>query len=604
MQRRTTKVLIPISDCLRNQKTVSRRLVVSGCGGLSIILVDYDSDLNHIWSMRRSMMYIPTTRQRSRLGEVESHQLLLRAGFIKHQGPGLWGVLPMLQATMERLRRMVGSMMSELGAQEVALNGLAPVESPVGGNSLITGVPDEGGDWSGLKPELEMLRLIAGTAISYTQLPLAMYAFVTCLSDEPKTRFGLLQARVFDTLELSVFTPANDPGRAVETVLVSTINRIFETLGLPAEAAEADRGYRWFLPMAGKSGFSEVLRCGESVADPEVSPIRPGKAEEPRGTARLEKVRTPGATTIEQVSTFLQTDPVRIVKTIICLGDGQPLAVLIRGDRELSLSKLRRAVAADTVELAEPQKIMDLTGAPLGFAGPIGLSGVRIIGDQMVKFMADFIVGANEDQTHYINANHDRDFHVAAWADLCVARAGDCSVAGEDWKGIRGLSLARLRRLGSHDASESGVNIRDANGRDAPCRQIHLSLGLSRLVQAAVEYLHDEDGIIWPQAMAPFAVAVLPLRTDSEEQMAVAAGVFDSLVGANISALLDDRPLRPGQKFAEAELIGYPVRLVVGDKSLKDNAVEVQYRDGRRSRLVSVEQAAGFLIKELSDTTL
>lgn len=543
-------------------------------------------------------MHIPTSRQRSRLAEIESHQLLLRAGFIKPAGPGLWNGLPMYAVTMRRLQRLVHKYMADIHALEVTIGGLEPLDTMDASQPLTSATPDGRKYRLTHKPEHEIASLMDRTASAYGgAAALAVFAFASRFSAEPKSRFGLLQARRFDSLEVSVFASGADSGKSTETKLVETASKLLAEMNLPVVLSEGDEGHRWFLPLDSKAGFSEVLSAGGRVSDPDIAAIAAPSDQAPEPAAEIEKVSTPDATTIRQISAMLNADPRQIVKTIICVADSEPLAVLVRGDRELSLPKLKRVSAAGHVELAGPERIMEITGAPVGFAGPVGLGDVSIWADHLVKPMADFVVGANEDQAHYVNVNHRRDFQVAEWADLTVAESGDRNPEGEKWSRVTGLSLARLRRLSQPPEDDSD---RDAE----ECSQVHLSIGLSRLIQAVVEYAHDDKGILWPLRLAPYVVAIMPLKADSEEHMKVAGEIYNELTRAGIPVAVDDRPLRPGQKFAEAELIGYPVRVIVGDKSLKEGSVEIQYRAGGEARMVSLEQVAGLLIKDLADTTL
>jgi prolyl-tRNA synthetase len=383
--------------------------------------------------------------------------------------------------------------------------------------------------------------------------------------------------------------------------------RIFERCGLKFRAVEADTGNiggsssHEFMVLAA-SGEDEIVSCDscEYAANVEKAEIRSAgqKAAEPG--APLEKVLTPARKTIEEVSAFLKVEPRQLIKTLIMQTDtGETLAVLLRGDRELNDVKLCRLLDCAWVEMATEDVVLKATGAPSGFAGPVGLD-LRIVADFEVQAMSDFIVGANEKDAHFTGANLGRDIEVEQFADLRKAEAGDpcprCDGLLEVW---RGIEVGHVFKLGTKYSEALGAKVLDDQGHERTLVMGCYGIGVGRTVAAAIEQNHDENGIIWPLAVAPFQVLVVMLNPNDEAVREAADDLYRQLLAAGVEVLLDDRDERPGFKFKDADLVGIPLRVTVGARGLKDGQVEFKERAGGEVRMLPLGEAAAEVAEQV-----
>ncbi|MBD3258722.1 proline--tRNA ligase, partial [candidate division GN15 bacterium] len=304
----------------------------------------------------------------------------------------------------------------------------------------------------------------------------------------------------------------------------------------------------------------------------------------------MEEVDTPGAATIEEVTAFLKVDARRLVKTLLYIADDQPVAALVRGDRDLNEIKLKNALGCNELEMADEEKVQKVTGAPVGFAGPVGLQEVRILVDPLVKELKNFIVGANQKEKHILNVNLDRDFKADQVVDLSKAVQGDLCIDGRGHKLVikDGIEVGNTFMLGTGYAESLGAKFLDAEGNEKPCIMGSYGIGITRTPQAVLEKYSDDKGIIWPKNIAPYLVEVIPLNMNKENIAEAAEKVYKSLTEAGIDVLLDDRPERAGVKFNDADLIGMPVRITIGEKSLADGNVEMKARSEEAVELVPV----------------
>jgi prolyl-tRNA synthetase len=305
----------------------------------------------------------------------------------------------------------------------------------------------------------------------------------------------------------------------------------------------------------------------------------------------MEPVDTPGAATIEEVTGFLKVKPSQLVKTLIYMADDKPVAALVRGDRELNLVKLKNATGAIDLEMANDEQVRKYTGAPVGFAGPVGLKDVAIYVDPMITKLSNFIVGANENEKHILHVNIDRDFKATRVVDLSEAAPGDgCPRCEGTLEAKRGIEVGNTFMLGTKYSESLGARFLDADGKEHPILMGSYGIGVTRTPQAVLEKYHDANGIVWPKSIAPYLVEIVPVSMDNESHTQTAEKLYEQLEADGIDVLLDDRAERPGVKFKDADLIGIPVRITIGDKALKQGAVEMKARPDEKAELVPVEE--------------
>ncbi|MGB9619187.1 MAG: proline--tRNA ligase, partial [Armatimonadota bacterium] len=376
-------------------------------------------------------------------------------------------------------------------------------------------------------------------------------------------------------------------------------SRILARCGLEALVVEAESGAiggkenEEYMILA-EAGEDLVLRCASCgyAANAERCEIGERPAEKPRVEMQaLELVDTPGQRTIEQVTEFLGKRPEDLVKTLIYKAGDEVVAALVRGDRELNEAKLKRALGAKHVEMADADTIERVTGAAVGFAGPVGLTDVRIVADREISSMANFVVGGNKTDTHYVNANLERDVKVSVWTDLRAASAGDpCPRCDGVLEGLRAIEAAHIFKLGTIYSEAMGAKFLDEDGVEKPFVMGCYGLGVSRILAAIPEVSNDADGMIWPISVAPFEVVILLLNPEDEDQCAAATRLYEELLDAGVDVLLDEREERPGVKFKDADLVGVPIQVVCGRLAAKAK-VEVRARSSREKEPVALDQA-------------
>ena len=384
--------------------------------------------------------------------------------------------------------------------------------------------------------------------------------------------------------------------------------RIFEACHLDYTVVEADSGdiggsaSNEFMVVA-ESGEDAVVRSsgGDYAANVEKATAGPLEAPPAEEQAALAEVPTPGATTIEEVAAMLEVEPARMVKTLLYESDDEVVAVVVRGDREVNEIKLLNLLGANAVVLAGEDVVTAKTGAPVGFAGPIGLpEDLRLIADESVRGLTNFVCGANKADAHYTGANWGRDADPSEWADLLLVKGGDPSPVGDgELEEFRGIEVGHIFKLGCKYSEAMSCTYTDEQGQDHPMVMGCYGLGIGRTVAAAVEQNHDADGIIWPRPLAPFEVLLIALNTNDEEVARAAEGIYEQLRERGVEVLFDDRNERPGVKFKDADLIGVPVRLVVGARSLAEGQVEASLRADREKTMVAVADAAATAVSML-----
>ncbi len=555
--------------------------------------------------MRASQLFFPTLREVPSEAEMTSHRLLLRGGFIRRVGAGIYDYLPLGYKVLKKIQAIVREEMDKQGAQELLMPALVPAE-----------LYKETGRWEqdvlfrikdrvdreyamGFTHEEIITDIVRRDVRSYRELPLNLYQIQNKGRDEPRPRGGVVRGREFIMLDAYSFDRNwEDMDRAYDKMWTA-FARIFARCGLAPLAVEAESG-----AIGGKeneeftviadSGEDLVLRCDKCgyAANAErcgigERPVEKSDAE-PKPLTLLD---TPGARTIEQISAFLKIKPHRLVKTLIYKAGDEVVAALVRGDREINEPKLARAANVKKVEMADPDTIERVTGADVGFAGPVGLKNVRILADREIAGMANFVVGGNRTDAHYVNANLGRDFEVTEWADLRVASGGDaCPHCEGTLEELHGIEVGHIFKLGTLYSENMDAKFLDEEGNQQPFVMGCYGAGVSRLLAAVPEINNDADGMIWPVSIAPFEVAILLLNSDDEDQCNAATRLYEELQAEGVDVLLDEREERPGVKFKDTDLIGIPIQVVAG-KLTAEGKVEVRLRTSKDKEQVGIDEA-------------
>jgi len=561
--------------------------------------------------MRWSQFYLFTTREVPADAEVISHKLMVRSGMIKKAAAGIYSYLPFGWRSLQKLMEIVRRELGRAGAVELHMPAVQPAE-----------LWQESGRWQRYGKELLRIKdrherdfcfgptheevitdIVRRDVRSYRQLPFNMFQIQVKFRDEIRPRFGLMRGREFLMKDgYSFHVDAASLDEAYEAMRQAYC-RIFEACKLEYSVVEADTGAiggsssHEFMVLAG-SGESAVVRCPKCgyAANTEKASTNPAywhlPAEAP--TAKREKVPTPGAKAVGEVATMLGVPTSRIVKTLLYETERGSVAVVIRGDREVNEVKLGNLLGVERLALAGEQEVVAATGAPVGYAGPVGLrAGIDLVADESVRAIANFVCGANEADAHYIGCNWGVDAQPTTWGDFVLVGGGDpCPRCDGTLEEFRGIEVGHIFKLGIKYSEPMQCNFLDAAGESRPMVMGCYGLGIGRTVAAAIEQNHDADGIVWPVPLAPFAVLLVALNPDDEKVRAAAEEIYAKLESQGVDVLFDDRDERPGVKFKDADLIGIPVRVVVGAKSLADGKVEISLRRDREKQLVEPGIAA------------
>jgi prolyl-tRNA synthetase len=563
--------------------------------------------------MRVSEMLIPTLRETPAEAEIISHKLLLRAGFIRKTAAGVYTYLPLGVRVLNNIMNIIREELNKQGSQEMLMPIMQPAELWL-----------ESGRWHVYGPELmrfkdrhnrdfclgptheEVITSLMRTEIkSYKQLPQLLYQIANKYRDERRPRFGLMRGREFIMKDLYSFD-RDEAGLDISyNKMYQAYINIFNRCGLTFRPVEADSGAiggsntHEFMVLA-DSGEATILYCDACDYAANVEKVAaPAAGLDPSEKLAMEEVVTPGAHTVDEVAEFLKVEPHKIIKTLIYKTDQEIIAALVRGDRELNEIKLYNVLGCLTLDLAGTETVQRVTGAPVGFAGPVNLKDVRIIADQEVVAMANAVCGANKGDTHLINVNLERDFKVDVIADLRLVGAGEpCPKCGGKLLEARGIEVGQVFKLGDKYSKALKANYLDENGKEKPLIMGCYGIGVGRTMAAAVEQNYDENGIIWPVNIAPFHVVVIPVNAKDDKLMAVAEDLYRQFIAEGIEVLLDDCQERPGVKFKDADLIGYPARVVIGKKVIENNEVEIFNRRTKETTNVAVDSVVGS-IKEI-----
>ena len=561
--------------------------------------------------MRASRILLATEKEDPADAEIVSHRLMIRAGLVRRLAAGLYTWLPLGLRVLRKIERIVREEMNRSGAQEVLMPAVQPAE-----------LWEESGRWDQFGPELLRLRdrherdfcigptheevitdIVRREVRSYRQLPLNLYQIQTKFRDEVRPRFGVMRAREFIMKDAYSFDLDEAGSRRSYETMRDAYRRIFLRTGLDFRLVVADSGSiggsrsEEFHVLA-DSGEDDIVfnDAGTYAANIELTPAPAAPA---RGAAgeEMHEVRTPGLHTIEDVTRQLRVPAERCLKTLFVDGeDGRPVALVLRGDHDLNLVKASRLEGVRTpAAFASPEAVREVSGADPGSVGPVGLGGgVPIVADRWAAAAADFVCGANRDGVHLAGVNWGRDLPEPATADLRNVVEGEPSPDGEGTLSIRrGIEVGHVFQLGRKYSESMHAVCLDENGRARTLEMGCYGIGVSRIVAAAIEQNHDENGIVWPDAIAPYEVALLPLNAHRSGRVRERAeALYEELEAAGLEVLLDDRPVRPGVMFSEMDLIGLPHRLVLGERRLDEGVIEYRTRRGGETELIPIGEAA------------
>ena len=558
--------------------------------------------------MRYTQYFIPTVKETPADAEVISHQLMLRAGMIRKLAAGIYNYLPLGLRSVRKVEQIVREEMNRAGAIEILMPTVQPAE-----------LWQESGRWEQYGKELLRIRdrkeaefclgptheevvtdLVRREVKSYRQMPLNLYQIQGKFLDDIRPRFGLMRGREFIMKDAYSFDVDSSAADISYEKMYQAYRRIFERCGLRFRAVEADTGSiggtasHEFMVLAESGEDAIVSCCGcDYAANVEKAEARLAGAPEHAEPRPLEKVATPGKHSIEEVSDFLGMPAASLIKTLILVADGEPVVALLRGDHDLNEIKLKNVLDCETLEFAPDELVVRVTGAPVGFAGPVGLK-IRTVADLAVQGMRNAVTGGNCADLHLKNVNLDRDYTVTTFADIRNVTHGDpcprCSSGTmELW---RGIEVGHVFKLGTKYSQPLKATYLDAEGKEQIIFMGCYGIGIGRTVAACVEQNHDEDGIVFPIPIAPFHCIVSAVNYSKDEPVRMACEeIYKELLDSGVEALLDDRDERPGVKFKDADLIGIPLRIVVGAKNLANGQVELKNRKSGAVELLTVAEA-------------
>ena len=566
--------------------------------------------------MRWSSYYLFTTREVPADAEVVSHRLMIRAGMIRKLAAGIYSYLPFAWQSIGKLTEIVRRELAKAGSIELSMPAVQPAElwqesgrwDQYGKELLRIGDRHDREFCFGPTHEEVITDLVRHDVRSYKQLPINLFQIQTKFRDEIRPRFGLMRGREFIMKDAYSFHGTEESLDETYWAMADAYRRIFEACGLDFVAVDADTGtiggsFSHEYMVVASTGESVVVRStdGSYAANVEKAVTDPLPLPESGDPEEMREVDTPDMTAVADVASFLEVDEARVVKTLIYDTGEELVAVAIRGDREVNDIKLKNFLDADVLALASEARVREATGSPVGFAGPVGLpDGVRLLADESVRGLSNFVCGANRGDAHLVGVNWGRDAEPAEWLDVRLAQAGDPAPGGRgELEEFRGIEVGHIFKLGTKYSESMSCNFLDENGKNHPMTMGCYGLGIGRTIAAAIEQNYDEDGIIWPLPLAPFQVLLIALNTNDDEVIRQAEAFYDALREKGVEVLFDDRNQRPGVKFKDADLIGLPVRMVVGARSLKEGEVEISLRRDRERQMVAVADAVDRVLQLL-----
>ncbi|HIZ70940.1 MAG TPA: proline--tRNA ligase [Candidatus Atopostipes pullistercoris] len=548
--------------------------------------------------MKQSQIFIPTLRETPSDAEVASHQLMLRAGFIRQISAGIYTYMPLAWRVIKKIENIIREELDAVGGTEMLLPTLIPAD-----------LWRESGRFDTYGPEMMELKdrhnrefllgptheetftkLIRDDIKSYKKLPLHLYQIQTKYRDEKRPRFGLLRSREFIMKDSYTFHDSTDSLDDMYNDIWQAYDNIFNRIGLNYRSIIADAG-----AMGGKESIEFIAMSDSDVGEDTIAysteseyaaniEMASSKFKERTNTeVQLQKelIDTPNTKTIDELAELLSINKTKILKSVLLVADGnKPIMAIIRGDHDVNEIKVRIAVGAETIEHASEEQINELfNGLPAGYVGPFNLpEEVMVVADLYVKNMVNAVAGANQENKHFIHINPSRDFEPDMYTDIRMVQEGDLSPDGQGTlQFTTGIEVGHIFKLGTRFSETMGATVLDENGRPTPVIMGSYGIGISRLLSAISEQNLDDRGLVWPDAVAPFDVHIVPINYENEHQKALTDELNELFTEEGFEVLIDDRKERPGVKFTDAELIGIPIRITVGKKA-EDGIVEVSFR--------------------------
>ncbi len=572
--------------------------------------------------MKQSMMLIPTKKEAPSDAEALSHKMMIRAGYIYQVSAGVWSYLPLAYRVIRKVESIIRDEMAKAGAVEMMMPALLPADLwresgryETYGDNLFKLKDRRDRDFIlGPTHEETFTSVIRDSIKSYKKLPLVVYQLQDKFRDEDRPRYGILRGKEFEMLDGYSFS-ANQAGLDKSYDLQAQAYRnIFDRIGINYKVILADSG-----TMGGKNSqeFSAPAKIGEDIiaytdggyaANIEKATSKFTGKQQTAEPAKLQKKPTPGAHSVDEAAESLGMDADQILKSMLFVArtgeDEEPVMVLMRGNDEVNEAKVTDALGCDDLELADEEVAVKYLGAHPGSLGPVGVGdNVKILADNYVKVLVNMACGANDDGHHYINANIDRDFRVDQFGDFRNVKEGEIAPDGHPLKFTPGIEIGHIFKLGTHYSAKLGAKVLDENGRQVDVIMGCYGIGVTRLLSAVAEQTADENGLVWPDSIAPFDVHVIPVNVKKDEQVKMANELDEALTDAGYEVLVDDRKERAGVKFADSDLIGIPIRVTVGKKA-GDGIVEIKIRKTGETIEVKQEEVVDtvkILLKQLAD---
>ena len=573
--------------------------------------------------MKQSKVLIPTKKEAPSDAEALSHKMMIRAGYIYQVSAGVWSYLPLAYRVIRKVENIIRNEMDKAGAVEMLMPGLLPADlwKESGryesyGDNLFKLKDRRDRDFIlGPTHEETFTEVLRDSIKSYKKLPLVVYQLQDKFRDEDRPRYGILRGKEFEMLDGYSFSADQEGLDEAYNNQAKAYRNIFDRIGLNYKVILADSG-----TMGGKNSqeFSAPAEVGEDIiaytdgdyaANIEKAESKFTGVQQTAAPAPIEKKATPGAHTVDEAAESLDLDPNQVTKSMLYIAkmsedEYQPVLVLMRGNDEVNDAKVTNALDCEELELATEEDTEKYLNAHPGSLGPVGVGEeVKILADNYVKVLVNMACGANEDGYHYVNANIDRDFRVDQFGDFRNVKEGEIAPDGKPLKFTPGIEIGHIFKLGTHYSSKLGAQVLDSNGRLTDVIMGSYGIGVTRLLSAVAEQNADENGLVWPDSIAPFDVHVIPVNAKKEDQMAMADKIDQQLTEAGYEVLVDDRKERAGVKFADSDLIGIPIRVTVGKKA-QDGIVEIKIRKTGETVEVKQEElvnTVGILLKQLNE---
>ncbi len=562
--------------------------------------------------MRYSQLFIPTLKETPAEAEVISHKLMIRAGMIRKLAAGIYSILPLGLRVLRNVENIIREEMNKAGAQEVFLPCIQPAELwqesgrwELYGKDLLRIKDRHGRDFCfGPTHEEVITDIVRKEVRSYRQMPINLYQIQTKFRDEIRPRFGVMRGREFMMKDAYSFDCDEEGVEKAYQKMYQAYCNIFKRCGLQFKAVEADTGtiggsYSHEFMVMADSGEEAVAFCNKCdyAANIEKAEVKATDSYKKDEKKKLKSVETPGMMSVEEVSSFLKVTPKDLVKTLIFETDKGTIAAMLRGNHQINEIKLKNITGCSEISLAREEIVKEVSGAPAGFTGPIGLK-IAIFADYVVQHGTNFVTGANKADYHLLNVNEGRDFKVDKFCDIRNIEDGDpCPKCQGRIQLKRGIEVGHIFKLGEKYSKSLKATFLDKNGKEKNILMGCYGIGVGRTVAAAIEQNHDQDGIIWPIPIAPFQVMVIPLNIKSKEISNAADKIYEDLSKDKIEVLIDDRNERPGVKFKDADLLGIPLQVIIGDRNLKEGAVELKIRKNKTTEKVGVDEIVERVVK-------